>query len=176
MSIIMESSIYASEDQKSVIYNNVLIVDIEGILLKTLVNIKEIDIYQIDTQKILLNYFIIEVCEHLKRNNNIKNILYLNTLLPLINIYEAPVFLKLIEKILKILSISYIKQPYSLNIFYKNLLSKSDSELVSFELANSYSKKNNTSKKIVAFLKRNGLTFLHDTYFKDPSNKLVLFK
>jgi hypothetical protein len=172
----MESSIYASEDQKSVIYNNVLIVDIEDILLKALVNIKEIDIYQIDTQKILLNYFIIEVCEHLKRNNNIKNILYLNTLLPLINIYEAPVFLKLIEKILKILSISYIKQPYSLNIFYKNLLSKSDSELVSFELANSYSKKNNTSKKIVAFLKRNGLTFLHDTYFKDPSNKLVLFK
>ena len=176
MSITTESSIYASEGQKSVVYNNVLIVDIESILLKTLVHIRERDIFNTDTQKILLNYFIIEICEHLKKNNNIKNILYLNSLLPLINVYEAPVYLKLIEKILKILSISYIKQPCSLDIFSKKLLDKSDNELISFELINTNSKKSNTSNKIVTFLKRNGLTFLHDTYFKDPSNKLVLFK
>ena len=176
MNITTESSIYASEGQKNVIYNNVLIVDIENILLKVLVHIRERDICNTDTQKILLNYFIIEICEHLKRNNNIRNILYLNSLLPLINVYEASVYLKLIEKILKILSISYIKQPCSLDIFSKKLLDKSDNELISFELVNTNSKKSNTSKKIVTFLKRNGLTFLYETYFKDPSNKLVLFK
>lgn len=164
------------EDRKSIIYNNALIVNIDNILLNTLKYIKELDISSLDTQKLFLNYFIIEVCEKLKKINNIKSILYLNTQLPQINVYEIPIYLKLIEKILKILSIPYIKQPFALDIFNKRLLDKSDNELVSFELANLKSNKNITGKKIINFLKRNGLTFLHDTYFKDPSNKLVLFK
>ena len=176
MNTIMESSIYALEDQKSVVYNDTLIIDIEPLVRNVLPYISELDINNIDAQKIFLNYFIIEICEYLKTINCLSYTFFINSNIPLINKEEATVYLKLIEKVFEVLSITYIKKPKNLCLFYKNLIDKVDDELISFEIIKTISKKKNNSKKILSFLTRNGLTFLHKTYFKNPSNKLILFR
>jgi hypothetical protein len=175
MNTITESSTYASEDQKSVIYSNILIIDIEPIVNKVLPYIK-IDINNIDAQKIFLNYFIIELCESIKTINYFKYIFFVNTKMPSINKEQACIYLSLIEKVLKILSITYIKKSKTLCSFYKNLVDEVDDELISLEIIKTNSKKKTNIKKILNFLSRNGLTFLHNTYFKNPSNKLILFR
>ena len=172
----MESSIYASEDQKNVIYSDIVIVNIELLLIKVLPHIGYLHISNNDTKKLFLNYFIIEVCEYLKTIKQSKYAFFINSNLPVINKEESDIYLKLIEEVLQILSITYIKKSKSLSLFYKNLLEMVDEELISLEIIKTISKKKNSSKSLLNFLKRNGLTFLHDTYFKNPSNKLVLFR
>lgn len=176
MSITTESLICVSADRKSVNYNNTNIIDVEYIFQKTLIYVNEHDIKNIDSQKIFLNYFIIEVCEQLKKNSDIKYIMYLNDTLPSVNEDEKLIYIKLIEKSLRALSLPYIRASRNLDIFYKRLLARYDDELISFEREVMNSAKKTTSKRLMNFLTRNGLTYLHNTYFKNPSNKLILFR
>lgn len=176
MNTITESSTYASEDLKSVIYNDIIIVNIEPLLERVLPYIDCLHIGSNDAKKIFLNYFIIEICEHLKTNKQKRCVFFINSNLPTINKEESNTYLNLIEKVLKVLSTAYIKKPKTLSFFYKNLIDRVDEELISIEIIKTITEKKNNSKKLFNFLTRNGLTFLHSTYFRNPSNKLILFR
>jgi hypothetical protein len=176
MNITMESSTYASEDQKSVLFSNALIVDLDVIICRALNRIKEYNYNSNDTCRLFLNFFIIEICESLKDNLSIKTIFFFNSSLPLFNREEYSLYIKLIEDALKSLYIPYIKHSFSLDVYKLKLLSKSDDELISFEKANTSFNKTKSSKKISNFLIKSGLNYLQDTYFKNPSNKLILFR
>lgn len=176
MNITMVSSTYALADLESVPYNNILIINLDSFIDHALKRADDYNYQNTDKYKIFMNYFIIEVCDALKDNLTKETVLFLNTKTPLISDDSLDITLKLIDNSLKALGLSILKAPYSLKVLYNKLLNRDEDSLISLEVTTKSIKKLKSLRGLMKFLKSNGLTFLHDTYFRDPSNKLVLFR
>lgn len=176
MSIITESLICESEDPKSVTFNNTQIIDLTLVIVRSLDQIKTQNFQDIDTQSLFLHHFILNICECLRKTKAVKYVFYLNILLPQVNDLDRNICLAILTKTLKKMHIPYIDYPQDLNYFINKLTERSDNELILFETKIIKLRNKKSFKSIMVFLKQNGLTFLHDTYFMNPSNKLLLFR
>ncbi len=172
----MESSICASADLKSVIYNNTQIIDLTSIVVRSIDQVKTQDLQNVDVQRLFLHHLILNICECLKESNTSKYVFYLNLLLPQANDIDRNICLNILTKALRKMQISYIDYPQDLTYFINKLTERSDNELILFETKIIKLKNKKSFKKIMLFLKQSGLTFLHDTYFMNPSNKMLLFR
>jgi hypothetical protein len=130
-----------------------------------------------NVRKLFINNLIITTCERIKTTTLIdKIIVYVNT-----NTYLLPVdstIKNLIVKILNSISINYISADVSFDNFINNLTNRDIDSMYIFNKAYNKFRSNCTlnTKKLIKFLKTNGLIYLTNTYFKDTSNKMIVLR
>ena len=135
-----------------------------------------------DIKKLFYNYIIYSLCELIKtKNNNCKTIIYYNTesnCIPIIDNHYKKAVNYIINNISKMLPVVYIMKMYTFNTFIQKIQHQ-DAECMSL-LENSiiqiqnYDIFNISYRKLKAFLKKNELTFLKNSYFNTAQSKLSL--
>lgn len=120
-----------------------------------------------------MNFFIIEVCETLKKvKGHQSNILFYNRK----HIYNDKKvnFYKIILKSLKNLPILHIIWDDYAEFFIKSVASSDITAISSIDIAKN--QKRPDLSKLRMFLKRNDLCYLYNTYFKQATNKIIAFR
>lgn len=132
----------------------------------------------LDCRKLFKNSVIVTLCNRIKTISvTDKKIVYINTNSLYIPQHIRNIVHKIIYQILDNLSISYISNDEEFTVFVNGLLNRDNDRLYLFnEVYNKISSSNiqTTYKKLMNYLKNNGLMFLYNSYFRGSTNKLIV--
>lgn len=180
----MELLIYESENQKNclVTFEDTIFVPIDVLLDRTLhdinVNLERYnlvyDVSRKDIQQFCLNYFIINIVLLLKQQKSFKKIIVYITDLRFVDEQENKLFKKIIHKSLDALKIPYIESDYNISTYIAKLNKQDVDCMVEYNLLK-YKLRTFDFNKFKSFLIRNNLKYLSTVFFRDPTNKMVLF-
>lgn len=132
-----------------------------------------------DCCKLFKNAVIVTLCNRIKSISLMdKKIIYVNTNSNFIPLHVTDFTLKIVYQILDNMSIAYIINNESFSLFCDQLSNRNNDKLYLFNTAyntiTGNSKLPTTYKKLMAYLKANGLMFLYNAYFRGSTNKLIV--
>ncbi len=137
-------------------------------------------LYNVDCNKLFINALIVSICDRVKSIHTIdKKLFYINQNTPYLSSESKDTILKLILKVFSNLSLVSIIGESCFNKYTNELLHRDVDSIYLFNIAYNKINKNSSNinlNKLLAFLKVNGLVFLFNTYFKDTSNKMAVFR
>lgn len=133
----------------------------------------------LDCCKLFKNSVIVTLCNRIKSISvTDKKIVYINTSSSYIPPHFKDIVLKIVYQILDNMSVAYIVNDESFNSFCEGLINRNNDKLYLFnEAYNKIASNNNvqsTYKKLMSYLKNNGLIFLYNSYFRGSTNKLIV--
>lgn len=175
----MASSTYASQSQKNILpeldYCNISPVDLSSaacnahklLVLQCLEYGLSNNFKSKDTKRLFYNFFILEIFKVLKNTDH--RIIFIVCRKSLNH-----TILRFVENVLHLLPIAYIITDIDFDHFLNLAKSRSITALEQIEKALKLKKKQKI-KKFYDFLKREELTFLQESYFKDITNKMLLW-
>lgn len=133
----------------------------------------------LDCCKLFKNAIIVNLCNRIKSISiTDKKIVYLNVESIYIPSHIKDFCIKIFYQILDNMSIVYIVNNESFNLFCEGLTLRNNDKLYIFNEA--YTKLTrviniqSTYNKLMKYLKNNGLLFLYKSYFKGSTNKLIV--